>query len=104
MKNVPYPMEFYLVHDCFYMVAVYLHVPTSPKNTGPQKDLSFLLPFAEQGLNFFFCSLATTFETSVVGLGDGSIAHLPMLRELWRIFLNADIGQFCLEGRDCTPG
>lgn len=80
MKNMPCPTEFYLVHDCHYMVAVYLHVPASPKNTELQKGVSFLLPFAEQGLNFFLCSLAATFEIGVVGLGSGSIAPLPMLQ------------------------
>lgn len=75
---MPCPTEFYLVHDC--MVAVYLHVPASPENTELQKGISFLLPFAEQGLNFFLCSLAATFEIGVVGLGSGSIALLPMLQ------------------------
>lgn len=77
MKNLPCPTEFHFVRNYFYTVAVYLHVLASPKNTGPQKGLSFLLPFAEQGLNFFLCSLAATFETSVVGLGVGSIAPPP---------------------------
>lgn len=49
MKNMPCPTKLNLVHDSLHVVAVYLHALTSCKNTGPQKDLSLLLPFAEQG-------------------------------------------------------
>lgn len=46
---MPCPTKLKLVHDSLCVVAVCLHALISCKNTGPQKGLSLLLPFAEQG-------------------------------------------------------
>lgn len=73
----------------FYMVAVCLHIPVSPKNAGPREEsLSFLLPFVDQFWSQPGCCIWERCGGVAVVLG----------------VLKADTGQFYMRGKGCRPG